>query len=136
MTTAVAALAQLHAACFPEAPWSHDTLAKLLALPAAWLGAAEGGFVLAHIAGSEAEILTLCVAQERRRSGIARALLHDLYDAARARQARRVVLEVASDNTAACALYAAESFATVGRRAAYYRRSGGAADALILARAL
>jgi len=130
-------LARLHARCFPDAPWSRDEFAKLLASPAAWLGATEGGFLLAHIAGGEAEILTLCVAPERRRHGIARKLLRDLYDAARAQQARRVVLEVASDNAAACALYEAENFATAGRRKSYYRRPDGkAADALILARAL
>jgi [ribosomal protein S18]-alanine N-acetyltransferase len=131
-----AGLAQLHARCFPEAPWSAAELAKLLAHRSAWLGATEGGFLLAQIAGGEVEILTLCVAPERRRQGVARALLRELYVAAQSRQAKRVVLEVAGDNEAACALYAAEGFATVGRRTAYYRRPSGAADALILARAL
>lgn len=136
------ALARLHAVSFPEDPWERQTLARLLALPQiharfATLGARPVGFVVAFVVADEAEILTLCVAPDVRRRGIARALLADLYAAARAARSVRVVLEVAADNATARALYAAEGFATVGRRPFYYRRSDAAAvDALILARPL
>jgi [ribosomal protein S18]-alanine N-acetyltransferase len=134
------ALARLHARCFPADPWSRAALERLLALPGAFLHAAPGpdgaptGFILALIAGGEAEILTLCVTPGARRRGIARTLLAALYAGARAACAARLVLEVAADNPEARALYAAEGFATVGRRPGYYRRKYGAVDALILAR--
>jgi [ribosomal protein S18]-alanine N-acetyltransferase len=133
-------LARLHARCFPADPWSRAALERLLTLPGAFLRAAPGpggapaGFILALIAGGEAEILTLCVAPGARRRGVARTLLTALYARAQAACAARLVLEVAADNPEARALYAAEGFATVGRRPGYYRRKYGAADALILAR--
>ncbi|MDE2166066.1 MAG: ribosomal protein S18-alanine N-acetyltransferase [Alphaproteobacteria bacterium] len=136
------ALARLHARSFPEDPWERRALARLVALPKmharlAVLGAKPVGFVLALVVAGEAEILTLGVDPGARRRGVGRALLADLYAAARAVQSARVVLEVAADNEVARALYAAEGFAVVGRRPFYYRRSDAAdADALILARPL
>src|SRR5206468_3188918 len=49
---------------------------------------------------------------------------------ARRRSAECVVLEVAVDNIAALALYAARGFIPAGRRGNYYRRVGHSADAL------
>ncbi len=136
------ALARLHAAAFPEDPWERRALARLLDQPKIHArfsvrGRKPVGFLLALVAGGEAEILTLCVDPGARRQGVARALLGDLYATARGAQSTRVVLEVAADNPIARALYAAEGFAAVGRRRLYYRRRGApAADALILARPL
>lgn len=138
----VDSLARLHASAFPEDPWEHRALLRLLAPPNMHARLAEVdnkqvGFILALVVAGEAEILTLCVDPAVRRRGIARALLADLYAAARDARSSRVVLEVAADNETARALYAAEGFAAVGRRPFYYRRAGAtAADALILARPL
>ena len=140
--TDVDALAQLHARSFPADSWERRALARLLALPkmhtrVAALGAKPVGFILALVVAGEAEILTLCVDPGARRRGIARALLADLYAAARGAQSARIVLEVAADNEVARALYAAEGFTAVGRRPFYYRRpDAAAADALILAQRL
>ncbi|MGH6967561.1 MAG: ribosomal protein S18-alanine N-acetyltransferase [Stellaceae bacterium] len=138
----VDALAQLHGLAFPEAPWERCALARLLALSKMHARLAEAdrkpaGFVLALVVAGEAEILTLCVDPASRRRGVARALLADLYAAARAARSSRVVLEVAADNAVARAFYAAEGFTAIGRRPLYYRRpDAAAADALILARSL
>lgn len=146
LRTAVAAdaeiLARLHARAFPDDPWESGALSRLVALPQihARLFLSDRtpiGFLLALVVGGEAEILTLCVDPARRRRGIARALLADLYAAAGVAHAARVVLEVAADNETARSLYAAEGFTAVGRRPLYYRRPAAAAvDALILARSL
>ena len=133
------ALTRLHARAFPEDPWERPALGRLIALPKMHgrlflRDRTPVGFLLALVVGGEAEVLTLCVDPAARRRGVARALLADLYAAARAARASRVVLEVAADNETARSLYAAEGFATVGRRPFYYRRPGTAADALILAR--
>lgn len=136
------ALASLHARAFPEDPWERHALARLLASSKIHARLADGGgnplgFILALVVAGEAEILTLGVDPSDRRHGIARALLVDLYAAARIAGSSRVVLEVAADNDTARALYAAEGFAVVGRRPFYYRRAGAnPADALILARPL
>ena len=135
-------LARLHGLAFPEDPWESRALSRLVALPTmharlAFSDRKPIGFLMALVVGGEAEVLTLCVDPAARRRGIARALLADLYTAARMARASRVVLEVAADNETARLLYAAEGFAAVGRRPFYYRRpAAAAADALILARPL
>jgi ribosomal-protein-alanine N-acetyltransferase len=95
------------------------------------------GFLLARALAAESEILSLGVAAAWRRHGAARALLHAAMARAGEAGAQRTLLEVAEDNLAARALYAAEGFAVVNRRPGYYRRSGGAfVAALVFARDL
>jgi len=139
------AAAALHAACFPEEPWSAESLAGLLAQPGVggWLleaGDAAGGptaLLLTRLAADEAEVLTLCVAPPARRTGQAVALLRTALPVLMALGARRLLLEVAEDNAAARALYEREGFVVAGRRPGYYnRRHGDAADALLLLREL
>jgi Fur family ferric uptake transcriptional regulator len=72
----------------------------------------------------EAEILTLGVAQERRRIGIAARLIDTLCRVASRRGARHLHLEVAESNDAARALYAGLGFQELGRRRGYYERDG------------
>jgi tRNA threonylcarbamoyladenosine biosynthesis protein TsaB len=133
-------LAAIHAASFAT-PWDRKALAQILAMPGAFglLAAAESqaaGFVLMRVAADEAEILSLVVLPETRRRGWGRALLEAGSAEASLRGARRLFLEVASDNTAARRLYEAAGFREAGVRPAYYREAGRSADALVLARAL
>ena len=137
------ALAELHALCFPEERWDVKALSELLAMAGASGHLVEDtaerrplGFILDLILAADAEILTLAVAPERRRQGIARALLADLLERARSAGARGVGLEVAADNPAARRLYESCGFALSGQRRGYYRRGAGTIDALILRRAL
>jgi len=137
----LADLALLHARCFPFEPWDRNSLASLVALPAMRARVIDGaqrapsGFLLALVVAGEAEILTLCVAPDARRRGVARALLADLAALAREAKAPRLVLEVAADNGPALKLYASCGFAPIGRRAGYYRRGDAPpVDAVMLAR--
>ena len=144
--TDLAALAEIHAQCFPEDAWDVAALAGILAMPGASgtlaldseaVGEAPLGLIFDVILGEEAEILTFGVAPTRRRRGIARALLEDLFVRARTRGAQQVVLEVAADNGAALSLYEAAGFRTVGmRRGYYYRPRAAAVDAWLLRRTL
>jgi [ribosomal protein S18]-alanine N-acetyltransferase len=133
-------LARLHGQCFPEDAWDAVALAGILAMRGAGGHVAEEntvalGLVFDVIVGEEAEILTLCVARNERRRGIARTLLDDLFARAAAAGARQVTLEVAADNAAALSLYEATGFRTVGLRRAYYLRDqGDAVDAWLLRR--
>ena len=94
------------------------------------------GFAFALDLRGECEILSLGVLPERRREGLGMALLDSVCVEARRRSAECVVLEVAVDNIAALALYAARGFIPAGRRGNYYRRVGHSADALVLRLAL
>jgi ribosomal-protein-alanine N-acetyltransferase len=125
------ALALIHAASFPASEsWGPDAMELQLALPGAFgLIDPAGGMILVRTAADEAEILTLAVAPEARRRGIARSLLAAAMTRAEAAGATTLFLEVATSNTAARALYAATGFTEVGHRRNYY--PGGAA-ALVL----
>ena len=129
------ALAALHAASFTGTrAWSGAEFAAFLADPAVLLEERPNGFLLARTVLDEAEILTLAVAPSARRQGIGARLLRGFHAAASLRGARRAVLEVAADNAAALALYGGAGYRQVGRRAGYYRTTGGATvDALTLA---
>lgn len=128
------ALSALHARAFaPARGWSAGEFAALLAAPGALLLTRPHAFVLARAVADEAEILTLATDPDQRRRGHGRALLDALAEAAAMRGARRIFLEVAEDNTAALALYAAAGYSPVARRKGYYPRPGAmAADALTL----
>jgi ribosomal-protein-alanine N-acetyltransferase len=127
-----ALLADIHAAAFPAAEaWDEAAIATLLATPGAGaLLLGRDGMAMLRVAADEAEILTLAVRPESRRRGAGRVLLAAAMQAAAAAGARRMLLEVAEDNAAARALYAAAGFAPVGRRPRYYPDGR---DALVLA---
>jgi [ribosomal protein S18]-alanine N-acetyltransferase len=136
--TDLGALAKVHATCFPTEAWSVRDFMELLAIRGAGgrlAIAGDGGiagFVVDLVGEIDAEILTLGVAPQARRQGIARALIDDLCRRARQKGARRVLLEVASDNEAAIGLYESCGFKLLGERPDYYRRPGGKMDGYIL----
>jgi ribosomal-protein-alanine N-acetyltransferase len=134
------ALAAVHALAF-EQPWPPEAFAALLDSPGVFALAAVIGapvaLILVRAVAGEAEVLTLAVAPAHRRRGAARALLTAGLDLAAAAGAGTAFLEVAADNAAAIGLYRAAGFDQVGRRPAYYARTGGpAVDAFVLRRAL
>lgn len=129
-------LALLHGACFPDDPWPADAWVTLLGQPGVGgivaLAAGEPvGFALWRWVADEAEILTIGVIPQRRGVGCGRCLVDHVLRRLPPAVAT-VFLEVAADNPAARALYAGRGFHPVGVRPGYYRRPGGAADALML----
>lgn len=132
VTDLPAALADLHATAF-DAPWSPTAFAELLSQPGVILEAEDEGFILVRVTLDEAEILTLAVHPEARRTGVGARLTQAAAARAAAGGAGRLYLEVAEDNAAARGLYARLGFETMGRRRRYYARSEGpAVDALLL----
>jgi len=131
-------LAALHASAFAhDRGWSAAEFEALASGPGTAIHAGAEGVSIVRTVADEAELLTLAVAPAARRRGVGAALLHLAEAAAISAGAVRMILEVAEDNAAARALYAAAGYAAVGRRRAYYSRAGtAAADALILARPL
>jgi ribosomal-protein-alanine N-acetyltransferase len=136
-----ALLARLHAQCFDEA-WDEAAFARFLRDPFtfALLGANAGearALILIRVAADEGEILSLATLPDSRRLGLARSLVEAACTEAHRKGARRIHLEVATDNDAAFALYRSVKFTVAGRRPSYYPRMGGkSADAVILSAAL
>ena len=133
-----AALALLERRCFAD-PWIDEAFRSLLKQPEAFgvVAEAEGeiaGYGLGRAVAGSGEILNLAVAPERRRQGLAEAMLVSLLEALGQREVTEVFLEVRASNAAALALYRQHRFEPVGRRPDYYRRPRE--DALILRRAL
>ena len=132
------ALAAVHSASF-ETPraWSAAEFAALLADPMVFAVGDETGFAFGRVVADEAELLTLAVAPQARRQGLARACLTGFDKAARARGAATAFLEVAAGSAPAIALYHGAGWRETGRRPAYYRHGDGRReDALILTKPL
>jgi ribosomal-protein-alanine N-acetyltransferase len=128
-------LAATHAAAFTETrAWGADEFASLLADPKCFVAGDVSSFVLMRVIADEAEVLTLATAPEHRRKGLARAALAQAETEAAQRGATSVFLEVAEDNPAARALYAACGYGQVGRRAGYYTPKKGAPVAALVLR--
>jgi ribosomal-protein-alanine N-acetyltransferase len=124
-------MAAIHAAAFPtHDAWSQAVFRQQLELPGVFgLLHASGGLILVRVAADEGEILTLAVAPEARRHGVATALLQESAMTAANMGAMAVFLEVSVANSAALALYTQVGFRSVGRRRDYY---SDRSDALVL----
>lgn len=147
MPSEMVAVASSHAAvvaamterCLEEA-WSDTAVGNILATPGAFgfialVANMPTAFILCRAAGGECEVLALGTVPSERRNGMARRLVERAVREANARDARRMVLEVAEGNEAARRLYANCGFSQVGRRRGYYRRpTGPSIDALVLSR--
>lgn len=134
----VAALAALHSACFTlPRPWSAAEIGSLLDSPHCFVLTESGGFLIGRAVAGEAELLTVAVAPDQRRTGIAARLVHGFLTEAQRRGATHAFLEVAAGNTAARALYDRSGFVAAGLRKGYYCGTDGQRDdALILTRAV
>jgi ribosomal-protein-alanine N-acetyltransferase len=90
------------------------------------------GYIIAQIVGDEAEILSLAVAPLAQRHGVGAALLGHLIEQRDAQNIAAIWLDVAADNVAAMRLYEKAGFIVSGHRPHYYRRPGGAVDAVLM----
>jgi len=128
------ALSALHQRCFSvPRPFSAAEFTALLAAPHNFLVAGAHGFALGQAVAGEAELLTLAVDPDCRRAGHGRRLLQRFEARAVQRDAGRVFLEVAADNTAGRQLYLAAGYRESGRRRGYYRPPVGApVDAIVM----
>ena len=91
------------------------------------------GYAILMPAADEAELLNIGVAQAEQRKGLGRAMLSEMLNLARAKQLRRVFLEVRSSNAAAISLYRSAGFNEIGIRRDYYQNTNGSEDALVMA---
>jgi [ribosomal protein S18]-alanine N-acetyltransferase len=92
------------------------------------------GYVIAHHAADEGEILNLAVSPECRGRGVGRDLVEQVLARLGEAGVAAVYLEVRESNAVARRLYHHLGFQEVGRRAGYYRRPKE--DAVILRAAI
>lgn len=131
-------LARLHARAFSATrTWTAQEFAELLDHPGTYVEGDKDSFILIRTVADEAEVLTLVTDPTLRRQGRGRATLTKGETTAQELGATTMFLEVAEDNKAALALYAASGYQKVGRRPGYYLPKDGAPiAALVLRKAL
>ncbi len=112
-------LANLHAKCFPHKPWSDVDFADLKKSGCEII-ASQNGFIVWRAVADEAELITIGVAPEARRTGIAAAMLGLMDGELKKSGIKSVFLEVAENNTAARKLYEQNGYVQVGVRPKYY----------------
>jgi ribosomal-protein-alanine N-acetyltransferase len=131
-----AGVAALEALCFGADAWTPPMVVSELtgsdrdALVALDDDAGLVGYAMTLASGDVVDLLRIAVHPERRRCGVARALLDTVLERASRTRAERVLLEVRVGNAAARAFYAAAGFSEIARRRGYYRDGS---DALVLA---
>ena len=116
------ALATLEQDLFGDDAWSRASVAAEVVAGRVLVADDDGlaGYVVTLAAGDALDLMRIGVRRDRRRRGLAHALL------AAAATGDRVLLEVSERNTGAIAFYAAEGFTEIARRRRYYRDGSAA----------
>lgn len=118
--------------------WNRQQVADALALPSTHAllinragkpfdtanGHAPAGFVLTRHGADEEELLLIAVDPQFRGRGLGKALIAQMFDAARKRSVSRIFLEMRRGNPAE-QLYLKSGFQPIGQRPNYYRLSDG-----------
>lgn len=124
-------LENLHKACFPNKPWSASDFADLKKSGCDII-ASQNGFVVWRVVADEAEIITIGVHPDARKSGIASAMLAIIENDIKKRGGKKIFLEVAENNEPARKLYEANGYKKIGVRPKYY----DGIDAILMEKAL
>lgn len=123
---------KLEEACFPDA-WSRASWERELTAQdrdvLGWRATKVVAVATFQTVGEVADLHKIAVSEHYRRCGVAAALLAEGLALVTRRGARRVLLEVAADNSAAIGLYTRLGFVEISRRAGYYPKS---IDAIIM----
>lgn len=124
-------LENLHKACFPNKPWSASDFADLKKSGCDII-ASQNAFIVWRVVADEAEIITIGVHPDARKSGIASAMLAIIENDIKKRGGKKIFLEVAENNEPARKLYEANGYKKIGIRPKYY----DGIDAILMEKAL
>ena len=122
-------LSNLHKKCFPNRPWSADDF-RDLKQSGCEIIMSENGFIVYRIVVDECEIITIGVNPEKRRQGIASAMIGIIEKNIKNQGVKKLFLEVSSTNIPAQKLYENMGFKVVGLRPKYY----DGVDAILMAK--
>ena len=112
-------LANLHQKCFPHKPWSADAFADLKKSGCEII-ASHNGFIVWRAVADEAELITIGVAPDARRTGIGAAMIGIMEGELKKSGVKSVFLEVAENNAPARKLYEQNGYVQIGVRPKYY----------------
>lgn len=112
-------IANLHKLCFPNKPWSASDFADLKKSGCEII-VSQNGFAVWRNVADESEIITIGVAPDARRNGIASAMLAIIEKNIKNQGVKKIFLEVASTNIAGQKLYENNGYKVVGTRPKYY----------------
>ena len=136
----VDALLVLEGEAFGAEAWSEASVRSELAgvpdtryVVIAEEGGVPVGYGVLMVVAETADVPRVAVTPSHRRLGVGRKLLTAMLTEAARRGCATLLLELASDNAAAQALYAAAGFRVIDRRRGYY---GPGRDALVMSRPL
>jgi ribosomal-protein-alanine N-acetyltransferase len=90
------------------------------------------GYLLTWHVADELHVMNVATRPDRRRRGIARALMNEALAYARGRAIKHVLLEVRRSNAPAIALYRAFGFFAMGLRTRYYADDEDAVEMVLL----
>ena len=124
-------LANLHQKCFPNKPWSADDF-RDLKQSGCEIIMSENGFIVYRTVLDEAEIITIGVNPEKRRQGIASAMIGIIENNLKKQSVKKLFLEVAANNFSAQKLYENAGFERIGIRPKYYNGT----DAILMEKEL
>lgn len=129
------AIMGIETATFERDAWQRRTMAQeLRSRVNRYFVSTDGetivGYAGARIAGCEADVQTIAIADSHRGQGRGRAMMEKLMDAARAEGALQMFLEVRADNPVAIELYESLGFERVDVRHGYYQPDG--VDAVVM----
>ena len=124
-------IANLHKLCFPNKPWSASDFADLKKSGCEII-VSQNGFAVWRNVADESEIITIGVAPNARRNGIASAMLVIIEKNIKNQGVKKIFLEVASNNIAGQKLYENNGYKVVGMRPKYY----DGIDAILMAKDL
>lgn len=133
-----AAVAEIEYQTFPD-HWSQNAVLDTLSNPQTVCLLAEkagkaAGYLLAYLAGGEAEIARIAVSEGLKRQGIGKKLLQLLEETCKERQVGRLLLDVRESNREARAFYQKMAFQEDGVRKGFYQSP--AEDAVLMSREL
>ena len=133
-----AAVAEIEYQTFPD-HWSQNAVLDTLSNPQTVCLLAEkagkaAGYLLAYLAGGEAEIARIAVPEGQKRQGIGKKLLQLLEETCKEKQVRRLLLDVRKSNREARAFYQKMAFQEDGVRKGFYQSP--AEDAVLMSREL
>ena len=90
------------------------------------------GFAIVHQVIDEATLMDICIAPDAQGLGLGRALIDEIINSLKARDAVLLQLEVRASNRNAIELYKKTGFIEVGRRTDYYPTDSGREDAILM----
>ena len=117
-------ISEIEKECFPKEPWSFRMLASSFGTDTFYGVVAEDGEIIGYggftAAQDTADIDNIAVVENYRKSGVATAVLSELFKKAEERGVKKLFLEVRVSNYAAMSLYLKCGFKGVYARSRYY----------------